>query len=51
MLEIVDEAGNIHGPFATAEEVRQYVESRALGEERDEDGDERAGGWEVRRPQ
>lgn len=50
MLEIVDEAGNIHGPFDTAEEIRRYVESRALGDERDSD-DERAGGWVARRRQ
>lgn len=46
-LEIVDEAGNVHGPFDTPDRLHDYVESRALGEERAED-DDRAGGWYMR---
>lgn len=49
LIEIVDEAGNVHGPFAMMEEAISYVESRALGEQRDDD-DERSAGWYFRAP-
>lgn len=47
LLEIVDENGNVHGPFATHEEMMKCVEDRALGEERDPD-DENGRGWVMR---
>jgi hypothetical protein len=47
-FEIIDENSNVHGPFATIGEITACVESRALGEQRDDDGDDRAGGWTVR---
>lgn len=46
-LEIVDEAGNVHGPFETTEEMMKAVEDRALGDERDPD-DETGCGWVMR---
>lgn len=46
MLEIIDEAGNVHGPFATKAEAIKCVDDRALGEECRSD-DERAGGWRM----
>lgn len=42
-FEIIDENGNIHGPFMAESEAACYVESRALGEERDLDGDSESG--------
>jgi hypothetical protein len=44
-LEIIDEAGNVHGPFASRDEAVKAAEDRALGEERRDLDDERAGGW------
>jgi hypothetical protein len=38
-LEIVDEAGNVHGPFETHEKMMKCVDDRALGEQRDPDDD------------
>ena len=46
-LVIVDEAGNMHGPFTDSDEIAHYVDSRALGEERDED-DTIGRGWFMR---
>lgn len=46
-IEIVDEAGNVHGPFASHEKMMEYVESRALGDERHQD-DENGHGWYMR---
>lgn len=46
-VEIIDEAGNIHGPFATMEDVDKCVDSRALGEQRDND-DTIGRGWQLR---
>lgn len=48
-LEIVDENGNVHGPFATYDAAIIYAADRGLGEQRDDQDDERAGGWHFRR--
>lgn len=50
-IEIVDEAGNVHGPFATVDKAITTAADRGLGEQRDDHDDERAGGWCFRRPQ
>lgn len=46
-LEIVDENGNIHGPFETHEEMMKCVDDLALGDERGQD-DEIGRGWYMR---
>jgi hypothetical protein len=42
-LEIIDENGNIHGPFVTAADAMAYAESRGLGDQRDPDADDERG--------
>lgn len=49
VLEIVDEAGNIHGPFETKEEALKAVVDRGLGDERDAD-DQTGLGWTWQSP-
>lgn len=46
-FEIIDENGNIHGPFATSDEVEKYAETRGLGEQR-APNDESERGWYMR---
>lgn len=46
-LEIVDEAGNVHGPFTDHAKMREYVADRALGDERDAE-DDSGRGWYLR---
>ena len=46
-LEIVDEAGNVHGPFESHDAMMKYVDERALGEHRDPN-DDRGRGWYMR---
>lgn len=44
-LEIIDEAGNPHGPFATKDEAIEYAADRGLGEPKLDPDDDRAPGW------
>lgn len=46
-LEIVDENGNVHGPFTSRQEIDDCVASRGLGQERDDDDDSGLG-WYLR---
>jgi hypothetical protein len=46
-FEIIDENGNIHGPFESHDAMIKYVDERALGEQRDEN-DEIGRGWYMR---
>lgn len=43
-FEIIDENGNIHGPFGSTEEAERYATSRGLGEQQKPD-DESGRGW------
>lgn len=36
-LEIIDESGNTHGPFASAMDAHHYAETKRLGNLRDAD--------------
>lgn len=47
-FEIVEENGNVHGPFATVQDALVYAEDRGLGEQADPN-DARRAGWYFRR--
>ena len=47
LLEIVDENGNVHGPFESHDAMIKYVDERALGDQRDPD-DDSGSGWYMR---
>lgn len=48
ILEIIDENGNIHGPFASRDEAMKHASDFGLGDQRHQDGDERSPGWYFR---